>query len=470
MKYNEAKNNEVTIKKAEPNWNKRHVWETYDLSAEFRQCKEEGLDILQYEKLFAEVSKMPNGAHKEKISDVLFDIVLNAETVKDYPYNEPSDLENIRRLRVPYSFKKAQPSEEELYEKVYGAWLGRVCGCLLGKPIECIKRKELLPLLKETGNYPMHRYILSKDIDEEKIKKYEYPLAGHSYADTVDGMPADDDITYTVLNQKVIESYGCNFAAENVAEEWLNSQTKDCYCTAERVAFCNFVNGYEPPISAVYKNPYREWIGAQIRGDYYGYINPGDPETAAKMAYRDATLSHVKNGIYGEMFVAGMLACAAVAQNMVDIVLGGLAEIPATSRLYESISGIVKDYENGVRQEEVFGKIFEKYDDTNEHDWCHTISNASIVAASLLYGEGDFEKSVCMAVESGFDTDCNGATVGSVVGMKIGEKNVPFKWREPIGDKIHTLIFGLECVSLSECVQKTIKHINQTKKRDHSST
>ena len=52
MKYNEAKNNEVTIKKAEPNWNKRHVWETYDLSAEFRQCKEEGLDVLQYEKLF----------------------------------------------------------------------------------------------------------------------------------------------------------------------------------------------------------------------------------------------------------------------------------------------------------------------------------------------------------------------------------------------------------------------------------
>lgn len=131
----------MTIKKAEPNWNKRHVWETYDLSAEFRQCKEEGLDVLQYEKLFEEVSKMPNGAHKEKISDVLLDIVLNAETVKDYPYNEPSDLENIRRLRVPYSFKKTEPSEEKLYEKVYGAWLGRVCGCLLGNLLNVSKEK-----------------------------------------------------------------------------------------------------------------------------------------------------------------------------------------------------------------------------------------------------------------------------------------------------------------------------------------
>lgn len=464
MKYSKTTGKGTAELKVEPNWNKRHIWETYDLQAEYRQCEEEGLNIRQYQKLFAEVAKMPNGIHKARISDVLFDIVFHAETEEGYPYDEPSDLENIKRLRIPYSFKKTQPSEDELYEKVYGAWLGRACGCLLGKPIECIKRKELLPLLKETGNYPMYRYILSTDIDEEKIRKYEYPLSWRCYADTVEGMPSDDDTNYTVLGQKVIELYGRSFTAENVAEEWLNLQPKYAYCTAERVAFCNFVNGYEPPLSAVYKNPYREWIGAQIRGDYYGYINPGNPEAASEMAHRDATLSHVKNGIYGEMFVAAMLACAAVTENIEDIILGGLAEIPATSRLYESIETIVKNYQNGVRREECFGKIFEKYDDMNEHDWCHTISNASIVSASLLYGEGDFGKSICMAVESGFDTDCNGATVGSIVGMRNGAKSISSEWRKPIGDKLHTAIFGMECVSLSDCAKKTIKHIKQTNK------
>ena len=82
-----------------------------------------------------------------------------------------------------------------------------------------------------------------------------------------------------------------------------------------------------------------------------------------------------------------------------------------------------------------------------------------IVIASLLYGNGDFGKSICMAVETGFDTDCNGATVGSILGMAFGESSIPKYWTAPIKDTLHTSIFGIGTVKISERVKLTMKHI-----------
>lgn len=82
-----------------------------------------------------------------------------------------------------------------------------------------------------------------------------------------------------------------------------------------------------------------------------------------------------------------------------------------------------------------------------------------IVVAALLYGNGDFGKSVCMAVETGFDTDCNGATVGSVLGMAMGIDNIGDVWKEPINDTLHTSIFGVGTVKVSDCVKQTLKHL-----------
>jgi ADP-ribosylglycohydrolase len=274
-------------------------------------------------------------------------------------------------------------------------------------------------------------------------------------------MPVDDDTNYTVLAQEILQKYGRDFTPYNVAQTWLSLQSKNAYCTAERVAFCNFVKGYMPPESAAYQNPYREWIGAQIRGDYFGYINPGEPELAADMAFRDACISHVKNRIYGEMFIAAMLACAAVTDSILDIIQGGLAEIPHTSRLYEAIENMLSDYQKGVSKKACFEKIHEQYDEHNGHDWCHTISNALIVVAALLYGNGDYGKSICMAVETGFDTDCNGATVGSILGMRNGATTIETKWTDPVHDRLHTTIFGVNTVSIKERAEMTLQHLKK---------
>lgn len=442
-----------------PQYTSLSYWEFYSsyLMTEYVQSAEEGLDIEKYKEVFSAVSLLPTGEIKKRFGDILFDVVINAPQREGYPYIEPSDLESIKDLRKPYSYEKKGGCSSE--SKLYGAWYGRIAGCMLGKPIECIRTNELIPFLKETGNYPMHRYVLRSDLEKVDLNKYQFGFASKTYADEIDGMPSDDDTNYTVLYQEIIQKYGRDFTPFDVSRVWLEAQSKDSYCTAERVAFHNFLKGYVPPDSAVYKNPYREWIGAQIRADYFGYINPGNPELAAEMAWRDACISHVKNGIYGEMFVAAMLAVAANTDNIEDIILGGLAEIPYTSRLYEGVMSVLEGFKNGVCKDDCFKTIHEKFNEYSDHGWCHTVANAMIVAASMLYGGGDYSKSICMAVETGFDTDCNGATVGSILGMANGIEAIPEYWTKPLNDTLHTTIFGIGTVKISDRVKLTLEHI-----------
>jgi ADP-ribosylglycohydrolase len=187
--------------------------------------------------------------------------------------------------------------------------------------------------------------------------------------------------------------------------------------------------------SASYRNVYREWIGAQIRADFFGYANPGNPEKAAEMAWRDASISHVKNGIYGEMWVAAMLAAATVTDDIKRIVEAGLAEVPAASRLADRISDVIAWKRDGVGSERAIDRIHEQFDEYNEHHWCHTISNAMIVTVGLLYGELDFERSIGIAVSVAFDTDCNDVTVGSIVGLIRGA-GLTDKWTAPLNETI----------------------------------
>ncbi len=431
-----------------------------DLLLEYNQCIEEGLDVEKYKSLFESVAALENGDIKNRMSDIIFDIVINAEMRKDYEYIEPSDLNEIKNLRISHNFEKNIPDEALMAKKIRGAWLGRAIGCLLGKPIEGIRSDELIPFLKETDNFPLNRYILSTDITSDTHKKYKFWFKDKPYADTVDGMPVDDDTNYTVLAQRIIEESGRDFESDDVANAWLKYQSVNSYFTAERIAYVNFINCLNPPSSAVYKNACREWIGAQIRGDYFGYINPGKPEKAAEMAFRDACISHVKNGIYGEMFVSAMIACAAVTDNIEDIILGGLAQIPSTSRLYEAIIKVINGFKNGVTEKECHEIIHTDFDEHTDHGWCHTISNAMIVTAALLYGNGDFSKSICIAVGMAFDTDCNGATVGSILGMRGTDKCIDEYWSKPVNNKIHTSIFGIGTVDIDKLVEKTLQHIN----------
>lgn len=444
-----------------PDFENMHEWESYskELLVEYRQCFDEGKNIEQYKEVFNAVSSLPQGILKEKMADALFELTQRLPYRKDFAYCEPNSLDEIVQNTDGRSFTLKTQSDEQVADKVAGGWFGRICGCLLGKPVEGIMSNELKTALKESRNYPLSRYIDREDLPDGLAKELTFPLLSRAYSKNFGKMPSDDDTNYILIAYEVLNRFGRDFTSANVAEVWLGMQTKDAYCTAERVAYRNFINGYTPPCSAEYKNPYREWIGAQIRGDFYGYINPCNPITAAKMAYRDASISHVKNGIYGEMWVATMVSAAYGTDDVSEIISCGLSQIPAKSRLYEGVMRILQDYKNGTSQFDCFNGIRTRWNEKDGYDWCHTISNAEIVTASLLYGEGDYAKSICMAVEQGFDTDCNGATVGSVLGVMLGYNKLPEKWIGRICDTLESTLFGYTAVSVKEMAKKTMKFV-----------
>ena len=450
-----GENMKPTVDYESPAW-----WEFYsdDIMYEYRQSMDEGLDVENLKDVFEAVSKMKRTEHKEAICDTLFNIVCESKTREDFKYNEPSSLEEIIKLRKKYQIKKIHLSRKVLEKKIQGAWFGRICACMLGKPIECLWKEDIWKILKSSDNFPLNRYIKTTDIKED-MKRVGWIL-NRPFIDKINGFaPYDDDTNYMVLAYEVIKRFGREFTSANMAKAWQDLQPKEAYCTAERRAFINFTNRFLPPNSATYKNVYREWIGAQIRGDYFGYINPQNPEMAAKMAFNDASISHIKNGIYGEMWASAMIACAFSTNSMEDIIRSGLAQIPYTSRLYERVSAVLDWYKSGMSSEECFNKIYEEWNDHNTFDWCHTISNAMIVATCLLYGEGDYSKSICMAVQAGFDTDCNGATVGSILGITNGIDGIDKKWIEPFNDTLQTTLFGYDMVKISEMAKKTLEHI-----------
>ena len=157
----------------------------------------------------------------------------------------------------------------------------------------------------------------------------------HTTRGNVQGSARDDDIDYAILGLHLLERHGIALQPEDVAAAWLAYLPFQQVFTAERVVYRNLVRGVPVRSAAVVDNPYREWIGALIRGDIFGWIYPGRPRAAAILAHRDASLSHVSNGIYGEMWAAALVAGAFVATDTRDAVERSLDHVPSGSRLAE---------------------------------------------------------------------------------------------------------------------------------------
>lgn len=384
---------------------------------------------------------------------------------------EPDELGAIRRLR-PHGPRDLHwaPSEAELVDRLHGAITGRATGCALGKPVEVVGsgvaegrltgRRDIKRHLLALGDWPLRDYFSSADAGDGIQLR-----CPQSMREEVSFMEADDDIHYTLAGLAIVEEHGPEFTWEHVADWWASHIPVSDICTAELQAFNNWTSRtarawFEPGARSVatpefcrtHRNPYREWIGAQIRADGWAWVCAGKPELAAEFAYRDACWTHTRNGIYGEMFFAAIQAAAFVehdARTLVDI---GLSEIPADCRLARTIRSSLDICARADDWESAMGEIESLTNAMSPPvmNAIHTINNAALCVMALVFGRMDSVDAVTTAVMSGLDTDCNGATVGSIVGAAAGRTALRSDLAGRLNDTVRPNLVGFPEVSMRD--------------------
>lgn len=377
----------------------------------------------------------------------------------DYPYVEPDAIEDIFADSAA-STPNLTFNEEQYEEHLKGAWFGRCAAVILGKPLEMgYDDHKTREYLESVDAYPLNDWVpeYSAKLDIRLREDCVPSTRGH-----VEYVQPDDDVHYTILALLLAEKHGLNFTLEDVGDRFLNQVPYRWLWCSSRQAYHHMVRMSE---TAEYKkmlpeirmmlNPFRECIDGQISADFWGYINPANPQRAATLARNACRLTLAKNGLYGAMFVAGCLSAAFCENVTVDQILdAGLSVIPSRSRLAEAVKFVRKDYAESQDWQQTCRKIYERY---GHLPFGGTLNNLSFVVLSLLHGNLDYSRTITTAVLCGTDTDCNAGTAGSIVGAAVGKAGIPAHWTDPLHDSVRTVVADFGFGTISDLVARTQK-------------
>jgi ADP-ribosylglycohydrolase len=423
------------------------------LHDEVLQRRETGYDV---EALVREANQT-DPSDRDAVLDIVDRMALTSRR-PGWSYVEPDAIDDIEAslLALPTPSPVPVPvPDQELRDKIKAAWLGRIAGCNLGKPVEWgfhWTAEHIRDYLELADAYPLRDYFPVMDPMPEG---FEFTACWpETTRGNIKGSARDDDIDYPILALHLLEAHGSSLRPQDVGAAWTRLFPIEQVYTAERAAYINLVEGYSAPEVARRRNPYREWIGAQIRGDVFGYVYAGDPWAAARLSYQDASLSHVGNGIYGEMWAAALVAAAFTATSAREAVENSLVVIPPASRLAEALRHVVSLKDSGITWEAALTAIHESY---GHYSWVHTINNAAAVTAAVLWSEDDFTTGLGRVVMSGWDTDSNGATVGSVLGILSGTQHLPDHLIAPLENRTRSALFGFDNSVISDLAERTIR-------------
>ncbi|MBN1437521.1 MAG: ADP-ribosylglycohydrolase family protein [Sedimentisphaerales bacterium] len=332
-------------------------------------------------------------------------------------------------------------NHDDYKNKVLGCWLGKNIGGTLGAPMEW---------WRQTHDVTFY----TQDLGGEPIP--------------------NDDLDLQLVWLMALEERGLKIDAHDLAEYWLMYITP--HYSEYGTAKANLRAGLIPPISGSFRNVYKDSCGAFIRSEIWACIAPGLPEVAAKYAYEDAIVDHGDGeGTYAAVMIAAMQAAAFVISDFKQLIEIGLAYIPENSGVTAAVKTAIASYDAGKSWKQTRDNILENHrgeggcvlwDRTCAEDKKKGFdkgekgymvpSNIAIIVAALLYGQNDFEKTICTAVNFGEDTDCTAATVGALWGIIHGAKEIPQKWIEPIGRTIKTI-----CIANGELMRPLPKTVDE---------
>ncbi len=408
-------------------------------------------EIKLYEQLRFEQDGRPKDKLEEASEKELQHLLSVLKREEKHP-EEPNDLKEIISQSV---FEEISYPVDDIDNRIKGALIGRFAGCLLGVPVEGYSIERMEELAKE-GNTPFPATEYWHKVDREDWIQYGVDKRGDYILSRINAVFVDDDITYTILNIELLEKYGATYTINDVAKLWLEKIPYGC--TAEEVAIANLKANINPK-EVANDNPFIEWIGAAIRADAFGYAFAGRPHLAAIASYNDAFLTHRRNGIYGEMYLAAAISLSFVMHPL-EAQKKAMDYIPSNSRLHKALEWAFS-LENQIQDFKQARKLIdEKFPGMNS---VHTINNMCVLAFASMLGKKSYTDAISICVAMGLDNDCTGATIGSMFGAYYGLSNIEDKWYKCFNNTVHTYLIGEPIIPLAVICDKAIALYHKNK-------
>ncbi|HCT71519.1 MAG: ADP-ribosylglycohydrolase family protein [Lentimicrobium sp.] len=341
----------------------------------------------------------------------------------------------------PVAGTSVKLSHEQLKNKIKGGWAGQTIGVVYGAPVEF---KYQGSIIDEYQLIPWHEHYV----------KYWW-----------DKKPGLFDDIYTDLNfVNVFEKYGLEVSTDTIAAYWANTAYHLAH--ANQASRYNILRGLRPPQTGHWlNNPHADDLDFQIEADFIGLMAPGMVNQATEIADRVGHIMNSGDGWYGGVFVSALYSLAFVSNDVEFIVGEALKTIPAGTKFHDCIADVInwhKQYPDDWK-----ATWFELQKKWNKDVGCpkgvylsfniDARINSAYVAIGLLYGKGDFSRSVDIATRCGQDADCNAATAGGVLGVMLGYDAIPAFWLNPLKE-VEALNFESTEMSLSKAYEMSYRH------------
>ncbi len=314
----------------------------------------------------------------------------------------------------------------EYRNRVYAGVLGKIIGVYVGRPFEQWPQAQIEAKFGE--------------IDRYVAEEAGVPL-----------VVTDDDISGTFTFFRAFEDHGFDpdLTPEQIGNTWMNYIIENrailwwggVGMSTEHTAFRRMQDGVKAPESgsiALNGQVVAEQIGAQIFIDAWGLMCPGDPVLAADFARRAGSVSHDGEAVYGAQMVAAMVAAAFTHDTPEAVIEAALPVIPADCLIRKCIDDVWESFKRGDSWRTGLKMIQAKWGYDTYGGGCHILPNHALVIHGLLHGRGDFRESMRVTNTCAYDTDCNAANVGCIVGVMRGLAAFEgeYDWRGPVADRM----------------------------------